>query len=423
MMKISRLIVSILMVFLNHQSFGQTSTVSPYSRFGPGELLFNGFAHQRGMGGTSLAESYIGRLNFSNPASYAYDSLMVFEFGVSGERLWLDQGDINSKKYNAKLEYLVLGMPLLRNKIGLAFGMIPFSGIGYSIRTSSYIDSSNTISTTYEGTGGLNKYFLGTGIKLSKQFSVGVNASYLFGSTEQSRIIEFTDTDFFGTRVLDNTSVGEFLLEFGLHYKTNLKNNYTLAIGASFSTAQQMKAKRSFLWENYRTNAIGIDFSRDTVQYIAEEKGEIELPMSFGIGIQVAKGEKWTVQSDFRFQEWSTYKSFRGEDSLDNSMRVSIGGQYVNDSKGTRFIQRMQFRVGLFYSQSYLNLRNNSIEDKGISLGFGLPLRKAYQSIINIALEAGQRGTTESTLIRERYVRAVIGITFNENWFQKRRFD
>lgn len=406
-----------------NDGFAQTSTVSPYSRFGPGELLFNGFAHQRGMAGTSLAESYTSRLNFSNPASYAYDSLMVFEFGVSGERLWLQQGENSSKKYNAKLEYLVLGMPLIRNKAGLSFGMIPYSGSGYSLKTSSVLDSANTITTTYEGTGGINKYFIGTGVKLGKHFSFGLNASYLFGSTEQSRIIAFSDPDFFGTRVLDNTSVGDFLFEFGLHWKTNLKGNYTLAVGANLSTAQQMKAKRSFLWENYRTNAIGIDFSRDTVEYIENEKGVIELPLMAGIGIQLAKGEKWLLQSDIRYQEWSTYESFKGKDSLDNSIRFSMGGQYVNDPKGTRFIQRMQFRAGLYYGQSYLNLRNNTIEDKGISLGFGLPLRKAYQSMINIALEAGQRGTSEDNLIRERYVRAVIGITFNENWFQKRRFD
>ncbi len=423
MSKFSKLIISSLLLFSFLQSQAQTSTVSPYSRFGPGELLFTGFAHQRGMGGTSLAESYIGRLNFSNPASYAYDSLMVFEFGISGERVWLKQEDAESKKYNAKLEYLVIGFPLLKNKIGLAFGMIPYSGIGYSIQTSSPLDSGNTLYTTYEGTGGYNRYFLGTGIKVTKSLSLGVNASYLYGSTEQMRIVEFSDPDFMGTRVLDNTTIGDVLLDFGLLWKLKLSDKYSLSFGANASLAREMKAKRSYLWENFRVNSVGSQFSRDTVQYIEDEKGEVLLPMMAGAGVQLARGDKWLLQSDFRYQEWSGYESFKGKDSLQNSMRFSLGGQFILDPKGTRFIDRLNFRAGLFYEHSYLQLRSNSIEDKGISLGIGLPLRKAYQSMINIALEAGQRGTTESNLIRERYVRAVIGITFNENWFQKRRFE
>ncbi len=423
MNKINRLIIIIIFVITGFQSQAQTSTVSPYSRFGPGELLFKGFSHQQGMAGTGIAESYVGRLNFFNPATYAYDSLMVFELGVGGERLWLNQGTLSSKKYNANLEYLVLGFPLFRNKVGLALGMIPYSGIGYSIKSSSAIDSSNTLSTTYEGSGGINKYFIGTGIKIFRQLSLGVNASYLFGATEQSRIIQFSDPDFFGTRVLDNTAVGDFHLEFGLHWKSELKNKYTLAVGASASAGQEIKAKRSFLWENFRTNAIGIDFSRDTVQFIEDEKGRITLPFMAAIGIQLMKADKWTVQSDFRYQEWSTYEAFNGKDSLENSWRAAIGAQYINDPKGTRFIQRTQFRVGFYFNQSYLKLRENAIQDQGFSIGLGLPLRKAYQSMVNISLEAGQRGTTENNLIREQYVRAVIGLTFNENWFQKRKFD
>jgi hypothetical protein len=52
-----------------------------------------------------------------------------------------------------------------------------------------------------------------------------------------------------------------------------------------------------------------------------------------------------------------------------------------------------------------------------------LPIRKAFQSMVNIAIEAGQMGTLDDNLIRERYIRVVIGLTFNEVWFQKRRFD
>lgn len=401
----------------------QTSSVSPYSRFGPGDLLFKGFAHQRAMGGTSIAEANVARLNFSNPASYAYDSLMVFEIGLSGERFWLDQGDLSSKKWNAKLEYLVIGLPLVRNKMGLAFGFIPYSGIGYEIRSSSTIDSSNVLSTTYKGTGGYNRYFIGTGLKLTPKLSLGINASYLFGSMEQSRTASYSNSDFFGTRVKDNTSIGDFMFDAGLNFKSPLKNGYILSLGATASISQNLNANRTLLWENFKLNSFGVDFSRDTIEYKEKEKGEVVLPLSIGFGMQIAKDEKWLIQSDFRYTEWSNYESFRGKDSLKNSFRVSLGGQYVRDARGASFGQRMQYRAGIYFGTSFLNIRNNTLSDRGISIGFGLPIRKAYQSMINIALEAGEMGTLNDNLIRERYVRAVIGLTFNEVWFQKRRFD
>lgn len=417
------LIVSLLILALPGFGTAQTSSVSPYSRFGPGDLLFKGFSHQRAMGGASIAEANVARLNFSNPASYAYDSLMVFEIGLSGERVWLDQGDLSSKKWNAKLEYLVIGLPLVRNKMGLSFGFIPYSGIGYEINSSSTIDSSNVLTTTYKGTGGYNRYFIGTGLKITPKLAIGINASYLFGSMEQSRTAAYSNSDFFGTRVKDNTSIGDFMFDAGLHYKTPLKNGYVLSLGATGSISQNLNANRTLLWENFKLNVFGVDFSRDTILYKEKEKGEVVLPMSLGFGVQLAKDERWLIQSDFRYTEWSNYESFRGKDSLKNSFRVSLGGQYVRDPRGLSFGKRIQYRAGIFYGTSFLSLRNNTLSDRGVSIGFGLPLRKAYQSMINIAFEAGEMGTLDNNLIRERYVRAVIGLTFNEVWFQKRRFD
>jgi len=423
MNKINVLIISLLIFLVPEFSGAQTSSVSPYSRFGPGELLFKGFSHQRGMGGTGIAETNVARLNFSNPASYAYDSLMVFEIGLSGERNWLDQGDLNSKKWNAKLEYLVIGLPLIRNKMGLAFGLIPYSGVGYEIQSKTNIDSSNSLTSTYKGAGGFNRYFVGTGLKITPKLSVGLNISYLFGSVEQSRIASYSNSDFFGTRVKDNTSIGDFLFDAGLNYKTSLKNDYTLCIGVTSSISQSLKANKTLLWENFRLNALGVDFSRDTIDFKDKEKGKVVLPLSFGFGVQLAKDENWLIQSDFKYQEWSKYESFKNGDNLDNSIRVALGGQFVRDPRGTRFGERLQYRAGVYYESTFLNLKQNTLADQGISIGFGLPIRKAFQSMLNITLEAGQMGTLDNNLIRERYVRAVIGLTFNEMWFIKRKFD
>lgn len=404
-------------------SFSQTSSVSPYSRFGPGDMLFTGFAQQRAMGGTGIAEAQTARLNVFNPASYGYDSLLVFEFGLSGERIFLTQGDLSSKKWNAKIEYLSLGLPLKKNVWGLSFGMLPFNGLGYSIETTSAVDSATSLTTTYDGKGGFNKYYIGTGFKLYKGLSIGVNASYLFGVMDLNRKARYSDINYIGTRLTDEMQAGDFIFETGLHYQLNLKDEKVVSLGFTYTPEQKVTAKRTILWDTFRENSFGVDVTKDTVLFIEGQKGEVVLPSEMAFGFQYAKGEKWVLRSDVRYREWSKYSSFGSKDSLDNSIRVGVGAQYVNDPKGNRISDRIQYRAGGFFQQSFLALRNERINEIGLSLGAGIQLKKAYQSMLNFTLELGQRGTTESNLIRERYVRLVFGLTFNENWFIKRRYE
>lgn len=416
-------LVTFLWLLSGFYSLAQTSTISPYSRFGPGDVIFSGYAHQRAMGGTSIAQHHVARLNFANPATYAYDSLMVMEFGVSGEGLTLEQGALKSKQWNARMDYLTFSVPLWRNKVGLSLGFLPFSGLGYNIRYSEVVDSSNALTASFEGKGGFNRYFAGAGVKLLPNLSIGANVSYLYGTIEQLRKARYSNLDFFSTRFRDEITVGDFYVETGLHWFKNLKKDYRIAAGVTFAAGQKLKAKRNILWENYKDNVFGIEITRDTVQFTEDESGSVVMPVQYGAGLLLARSDRWLLQGDFRYQQWRDFRSFKGSDSLDNSFRISLGGQYTVDSRSNRYFSRIQYRAGAYYSRTFLNLRGTTLNDQGITLGAGFPIRKAYQSQISISLEGGQRGTLENNLIRERYVRFMVGITFNEDWFRRIRYE
>ena len=71
----------------------QTGSLSPYSRYGIGDIYPSGFTRQFGMGGLSTAISDPNYINVTNPASYLADSMVVFDFGGRGEirkliRIW-----------------------------------------------------------------------------------------------------------------------------------------------------------------------------------------------------------------------------------------------------------------------------------------------------------------------------------------------
>jgi long-subunit fatty acid transport protein len=413
-------------LLLSSGLFAQTSTLSPYSRFGIGEMLFRGFSHQRGMGGVAYGGTSAGSLNFSNPATYAYDSVMVVEFGLDAEVIKQTQGDLKVQKTNSRLNTLSLGFPVLKNKIGLAFGIVPYSGKGYDINSTENagIDTlGTTLTSHYKGSGGYTRYFLGLGANITKNLSLGVNADYLFGTVTRQRRAEFSNTLLFNNNYQDDLNISDFYFEMGLHWKQKINDKTTLGIGIVGAPAQAVKAKRTLWWVNYRIGSSGSDILKDTILYQPDVTGTVTLPAYAGIGFNLTSGAKWQAGVDFTYQDWSSYKSFGTTDTLKNSMGISLGGSLTPDITSTSYFNRVVYRAGVYYNQTSLELRGNQLNEYGVSLGVGLPLRKSLQSAVNIAFEFGQRGTTTDNLIKEQYARVVLGLTFNEVWFQKRKYD
>ena len=92
-------------------------------------------------------------------------------------------------------------------------------------------------------------------------------------------------------------------------------------------------------------------------------------------------------------------------------------------------MKKIFYRTGFRYTDTYLELKNTPLKDYAFTFGAGFPLRKVKvgetysQSIINVGVEIGQCGTTENNLIRERYIKAIIGLTLNDRWFIKRKYE
>jgi hypothetical protein len=87
-----------------------------------------------------------------------------------------------------------------------------------------------------------------------------------------------------------------------------------------------------------------------------------------------------------------------------------------------KYYQRINYRAGFTFEQSYLEINQTRINDFGISFGVGLPMKKS-RSTINIAVELGTQGTTQNNLVKENYMRLTIGTSLQERWFLKRKFN
>lgn len=285
--------------------------------------------------------------------------------------------------------------------------------------------------------------------RLMQSVAVGANASYLFGNLENTRRSIFPSTLYaFNTRTGTNTRVDGLYFDYGMQMsylidsvKTkekadschpyrfrDLKENVKLMMGVTFSSQTNLDATIDSLSYSYFNNSLGYEIVKDTIENTKGSKGSISIPLSFGFGIGIKKGERITLAADFAIQNWSAYSAFGQTQALRNTMRTSLGFQYIpNPSPNATYFKRAHYRIGVRYMQTALELKSTPLDEYAGSIGVGFPVGRHYLlqsfSMVNIGVEVGQRGTLTNGLIKENFIKASVGFTINDRWFQKPKFD
>lgn len=403
-------------LFFSKISFSQQN--SPYSRYGLGELYTDNFPVKKSMGGIYSAFNTPSNINFQNPASYSSVKYTTFESGIFISSVNLQTNKENQNIQNANLSHIAFVFPVAK-KCGLSIGLIPFSRMDYKIDESDTLNSNITVDSRKNGNGNLYQFYLGSAYKIGK-FSIGANASYFFGKLYRQTTLIFSPADSFylNDRKTSSNSYGSIIWNAGLQYSDTLSKSLIFEAGINGRISQNVKVTSEQVWER-------LDFDRfpqDTLVN-ANVKGKIVLPAEFGVGIILKKENQWLMGAQFDYGKWSDYTYFGQNDSLlADSWRVGIGGGVIPDYKSLKYFKSIQYRLGFFMGNDYLYLKQKHLSYYGITFGFGLPIRK-NMSKLNLAFEIGQRGTTDNNLIKENFLKAHIGITINDVWFLKRKYD
>ena len=400
-------------------SLAQQTTSSPYSRFGMGDLnsQFSSVFNSLGGGGYAINDSKI--INPFSPASYSsYQSnSFLFSTGINNETIDIQSLTDNQTVNNLSLSHILFGFPLTK-KIGSSFGIIPFSSIGYSMQNRDDIFGADML---YDGDGGISKVYFGSSLELHQNLSVGANASYLFGGLNRRKRLVFDDETIFNSRSNSLINIKGIYYEFGAVFSKKIDdNNSQISISINTSNNTNVDAKRTNLVETFEysgTNEIVKDTFVNSV-----EKGSMILPKYTNLGLAYSL-DKWLFVLDYSTQNWSDYELFEESDSLINSQRISGGLQYTPDmSSVNQFYKRCHYRVGLALNTTPLQINNTQLEDKSISFGIGIPIKK-NKSTYDISLILGQRGTTSNNLLKENYVKIGLSMSFEGIWFVKQKYN
>ena len=85
-------------------------------------------------------------------------------------------------------------------------------------------------------------------------------------------------------------------------------------------------------------------------------------------------------------------------------------------------VEKRFFQLGGFYHNSYLQIRNEPINEFGLTAGMGGVIGKGL--LYTLSLEAGSRGTTRQNLIKEKYVQMTFSFSYRDFLASKgRKYD
>ncbi|MBC7826519.1 MAG: hypothetical protein H7122_02145 [Chitinophagaceae bacterium] len=420
------------MCFLSAQA--QTEN-SPYSRYGLGDLLPGQNILNRSMGGVSAAYSDFHTVNFLNPASYSKLKYTTLDFGVEVDNRTLRALDPPRKFSSSSpiISYLQLGIPLaLKKDWGMNIGLRPVTRINYKIERNERVPGIDSLNTLFEGNGGAYEVYTGTGFGI-KNFSVGVNVGYLFGSknfsTRKSFIPDSSNVFYYQSNHETQSNYNGLLLNGGVQYKIKLDkgkvNGAELKLGAHGSLKRSLNASKDIIRETFQYNSTtGAIDSLDVASNEKDIEGKVEYPSSFGAGFLFEKPGKWMAGADLSLINWDDYRFFGETDQVQNSWKLHVGGQVI-PKPGKNYLSYVAYRLGFEYGKDYIKI-DKDLPVWGFSAGASFPMRKAaytnQYSMINLGIEFGQRGNKDN-LVRENFFRFSVGLSLSDLWFVKRKYD
>jgi len=428
----SFIIAMLFTLTLNAQTF------SPQSQFGLGNMHSSLFSSNKAMGGISAGFRGSRDINYLNPASYSAIGYTTFDIGLHLYGNVISDTARLTDAANGGINHIALAFPVMERKWGMSIGLLPFSYKNY-IYNDAIIEDSTSYNYQSKGSGSTYQLFWGNGIAI-KNFSAGINTSFVFGQLDQSENILFADSlNYINTSKHSTVNLKDVMFNFGLQYRVKInklenetkdKENIYMTVGAYGAPTFRIRSFASNYTNSSFTsilsgNEVAID-SANGGSY--DLKSQTKLPAYFGAGVAFGNESKWTTGIDFHFENWKTFSSPISNLAMANEWQVKIGGQITPDVLSNKYGKNVTYRVGAHFGKSRIMVDNASVPEFGTTFGFGLPFGKTSlnnrsYSKLNLSVEIGRRGIVSDIVAKENYYKVTLAYSLSERWFIKRKFD
>lgn len=402
------------------------STESPFSRYGLGIRELPAPVQTLGFGGVNMGYRSKKTINFYNPASYPYqDSLqLIFEFSGSVGYAQYDYPDgARRKKPIGNVGHVAIKFPVTR-WFGMALGFSPLTQIGYDItryeQDLKLVSAIGRLRYHHRGHGGLSQAFLGIGGAPSKYFSLGVNVHYVFGSLDHGQDFYVPANPLYSQYSYEDRYVLRGVMVRGAVQAVipcDTVQRRRVVLGASVDYVPLLQAER----RSEATLQYG-GTSQEIMHNTLRSSSKLQLPLRYVAG---AMYESSILQAGFdvAYEPWSRFAMMEISQPRQAGYEVRAGVQYTPNARSLRsYANRVQYRLGGYYEQLPLLVDGHSVQNLGVTIGAGFPFGHR-ESVFHTAFVFGARRGVGKIFASELYCSLHVGVSFNDFWFFKRKYD
>lgn len=403
----------ILTIACSNILLGQNNTNSPYSIFGLGIENKTSTGNLSALGNTGIANDSRTQINITNPASLGNinKKSFLYEFGVNAVKSTFKDESTSESQNTGNISHVAIAFPI-KNNWGIGLGVLPETKVGYNLTTESSIEGSiDSFSSNFIGEGGINNFYIATGIKFGKKVSVGLEASFLFGTINELNTI--TSTSVF--TINDENHYTGLNLKTGFQYA--FLNKQKTVIGGTLEIPANLNGTQTR--NTTRVNALGIT---DNTQI--DEKTDLNdfnLPIISGIGITSEIYKDFTASLDFTKLLWEDTDQADNDDQFVNQEIYAFGLEYAPSKKKLKYFNRLKYRFGFNYNTGFLHISDEQINSYFLSLGVGIPLNQNRGDLINLSYSYGKQGEINDDLIQENFHKITLNLSLVGKWFKERK--
>ena len=415
----------ILLVLSTSFVVSQTNTGSPYSLNELGEINFLGNVSNLSMGGIDSAIDSI-EFNINNPSSLAKLKTTNYLIGTFYKSTGISNLNSTDNINTANINYIAVGIPTKR--FGFGFGVLPYSSVGFNLQTTEDYNTANSINSRLFGAeGNINRAFVSIGFPLLKYISLGASANYNFGkfNYEKFNLIENVNYGIFSN---SSSEISGFTYNFSSNLSIPINNDLTLNLVYSFYPEGNLNSFNIESLYTSNTSSITLESLGDFVDVDLNSRGlentKLPVPKKSIYSLGLEKKNSWFLGFQYESKLSSNFEnvfldiqnvSYRDSNSL------SIGGYIIPDSSSLiSYWKRVKYRFGIKNEKKSIIVNNLPINQFSLNLGLGLPV--AGLSKANLGLEIGRIGNDDN-LIKENYFSLRLGLSLNDVWFIKRKFN
>lgn len=402
----------VVIIFIN-QTFAGTGG-SNFSRYGLGDIKYPGGSFSMGMAGTAISVFSATSANRLNPAAWTIIDRTKFSIDAYYQGYSIKSGAEKNYLSGILFNGFDMSIPIVMDHgVVLGVGIIPYSSVDYNIVLKESI-ADYAYDLSYIGDGGLSVAHIGLSTRIFSDFHLGAKLNYLFGNINHNikqTITSGTATSFELNRSSRLYGInGTFgLIYSGLGQNVGSGESNKMSVGLLVTSSSNLTANQERAYVYYSDGNI---LTRDT---ISRDDGIISIPLAVGVGISSLQNERFLIAADYYIQNWGEAKFFgTTPNEIRNSNRFSIGAEVI-PVKGTKTSdwERVGFRIGFFYDQSYYKIKDEKIDELGFTTGVDFSVYGDTR--LCVGLQYSMRGVIN--LQYDKIFKLSVGLNAAELWF------